>query len=287
MTYTTLINTQELFEHLSNPDWLVVDCRYQLSDPDLKEEEYLEAHIPGSIYAHLDRDLSGEVVPGSTGRHPLPSQVEAGARFSQMGIGSGVQVVAYDDQGGSLAAGRLWIMLRWLGHENVAVLDGGWQKWLKEERPIEKGRETRPAKEFTPQINADLFVDLAEVDRIRLNPNYRLIDVRLPERYSGEVEPIDPIPGHIPGSINFPYMENLAESGVFRSPAELRDCYENLLQGIPPKNVVFYCGSGVTSIQSLLALKVSGLGLAKLYPGSWSEWIADPTRPIALGNKPG
>lgn len=286
MLYTSLISTEELAGHLTDPDWLIVDCRFTLSHPDEKEEYYLNAHIPGAIYAHLDKDLSGEVIPGQTGRHPLPPPMEAGVRFGHMGIGHGVQVVAYDDQGGSLAAVRLWMMLRWLGHEGAAVLNGGWQKWLEEDRPFQQGREIREGRQFDPKVCEDFFADVGEVERIRLDPKFRLIDVRQPERYRGEFEPIDPVAGHIPGAINFPYTLNLAENGVFRDSKELRKLYEDLLKDSSHENVVFYCGSGVTSIHSLLALELSGLGLSRFYPGSWSEWIADRTRPIATGEQP-
>ena len=280
-----LITTTELASHLDDPNWLVVDCRFALSRPDEKEELYLKAHIPGAIYAHLDRDLSGPVISGQTGRHPLPAPAEATERFGRMGIGPGKQVVVYDDQGGSLAAVRLWLMLRWLGHSDAAVLDGSWQKWLQEDRPVESGRVTHAAQTFLPRIQTGYFANQDEVERIRLDPNYRLVDVRLPERYSGAAEPIDPVAGHIPGAINYPYVENLDANGEFRSPQELRLRYEKLLDGTPIEKVVFYCGSGVTSIHSLLAVEYAGLGRARIYPGSWSEWITDRCKPVALGSQ--
>jgi thiosulfate/3-mercaptopyruvate sulfurtransferase len=227
--------------------------------------------------------LADPIVSGVTGRHPLPSPDEAARRFGRLGIGPGVQVVAYDDQGGSLSAVRLWWMLRWLGHDAAAVLDGGWQKWIEEDRPVSGGEETRPPQSFTPQVRPGMWVTTAEVEQLRRDPAYRLIDVRAPERYRGEVEPIDPVAGHIPGAVNAPYSQNLSESGGFRQQEELKEYYQSLVGHTPAERVVFYCGSGVTSIHSLLAMELAGLGQAKLYPGSWSEWIADRRRPVATG----
>jgi len=283
MPYNLLISTEELASHLNDPDWLIADCRFLLSKPDEKETYYQRAHIPGAVYVHLDRDLSARVVPGVTSRHPLPTPADAARRFGALGIGPGVQVVAYDDQGGSLAAVRLWLMLRWLGKENAAILDGGWQKWLEEDRPVEAGSIKRDEREFTAQAPLDCFVTADEVERIRLDSNFRLFDVRAPERFRGEVEPIDPVAGHIPGARNLPYTENLAPDGTFKSPEELRRLYEKLIEGTPTERVVFYCGSGVTSIHNLLAMKLAGLGDAKVYAGSWSEWITDRQRPVATG----
>lgn len=283
MKYSMLITSKELAAHLDDPDGLVVDCRFNLSKPDEKQGFYLQAHIPGAIYAHLDHDLAGPIIPGVTGRHPLPSPEEAARRFGQMGIGPSVQVVAYDDAGGALAAVRLWWMLRWLGHMDVAILDGGWQKWLEEDYPTRGGKEQRPARAFTGTPHPDMMVTSEDVEGLRLDPAYRLIDVRTPERYRGEVEPIDPVAGHIPGAYNAPYLENLNTEGVFHSPQDLRAYYQVLVGDTPAERVIFYCGSGVTSIQSILAMKHAGMGEARLYLGSWSEWIAPRTRPVATG----
>jgi thiosulfate/3-mercaptopyruvate sulfurtransferase len=287
MTYPLLVSTHDLAAHLDDPNWIVFDCRFILSQPDEKEKYYQRAHIPGAAYAHLDRDLSAPIVPGQTGRHPLPTPEEAARRFGQMGIAPGMQVVAYDDQGGSLAAVRLWWMLRWLGHEAAAVLDGGWQGWLEADFPVQSGVETRTPQPFTARPRSGLYLTSDEVEQIRRDPAYRLIDVRAAERYRGEVEPVDPVAGHIPGALNAPYTSNLNEEGRFRSPQELHEYYEALLRGTSADRAVFYCGSGVTSIHSLLALQIAGLGEAKLYAGSWSEWIASRQRPVALGASPG
>ena len=229
MPYSLLISSQELRTHLEDPGWIIFDCRFLLGQPDEKESAYLEAHIPGAVYAHLDHDLSAPVIQGKTGRHPLPTPEEAALRFGQMGIGPGMQVVAYDDQAGALAAGRLWWMLHWLGHEAVAVLDGGWQAWLEAGHPVHSGRETRPAQAFIAQPRNWMLATSDEVEQLRRNPEHRLIDVRAAERYRGEIEPIDPIAGHIPGAMNAPYTNNLDEQGRFRTPVELREYYSRLL----------------------------------------------------------
>jgi thiosulfate/3-mercaptopyruvate sulfurtransferase len=286
MTYTLLISPHELAAHLDDPDWIVFDCRFLLSQPDEKETDYLKAHIPGAVYAHLDRDLSAPIIPGKTGRHPLPSPEGAARRFGQMGIGPGMQVVAYDDLGGSLAAVRLWWMLRWLGHEAAAVLNGGWQAWLNENLPVRSGKQDRQAQSFTPRPRNGMYVTSDEVEELRRSPDHRVIDVRAAERYRGEVEPIDPVAGHIPGALNAPYTNNLNDEGVFRTPQELRGYYTKLLGNMPAERTIFYCGSGVTSIHSLLALQIAGMGEAKLYAGSWSEWIASRQRPVAVGADP-
>jgi thiosulfate/3-mercaptopyruvate sulfurtransferase len=287
MTYKLLVSPPELAKHLDDPGWIIFDCRFLLSQPDEKETFYLKAHIPGAVYAHLDRDLSAPIIPGVTGRHPLPAPSEAARSFGQMGIAPGMQVVAYDDQGGSLAAVRLWWMLRWLGHDTVAVLDGGWQAWLNDDLPVRAGRETRPVQTFIARPRGGVVVTSDEVEELRRSPDHRVIDVRAAERYRGEVEPIDPVAGHIPGAINAPYTNNLNDEGQFRTPQELKDYYTGLLGETPAERAVFYCGSGVTSIHSLLALEIAGMGEARLYAGSWSEWIANRQRPVAVGAEPG
>jgi thiosulfate/3-mercaptopyruvate sulfurtransferase len=286
MASTLLISTEELARSIDDPSWLLVDCSFLLAKPDQAEQDYLQGHIPGAIYAHLDRDLSSPVIPGTTGRHPLPTPEEAARRFGQLGIAPGLQVVAYDNVGGALAAARLWWMLRWLGYASVAVLDGGLSKWQAEHRPLQAGRLTRPPVEFIPHPQPEMFFSAAQVERLRLDPTYRLVDVRTPERYRGETEPIDPVAGHIPGALNISYLDNLTGANTFRSPAELRQIYQELVVKTSPEKVVFYCGSGVTSVHSLLAMQVAGLGEARLYPGSWSEWIAPRTRPVATGAAP-
>lgn len=282
MTYDTLISTQELASHLDEPDWAVLDCRFSLSDPEKGWEDYLAGHIPGAVYVHLDRDLCAPVVPGVTGRHPLAPIDQLVERFSAWGIDDSVQVVAYDDWpgGNGAIAGRLWWSLRYLGHQKVAVLNGGWPCWLREGRPQRAGVEYRPRRHFEPRPNPRLLVSSEEVEALRSDPSYRLLDSRSIDRYHGENENLDPVAGHIPGAIPAPYAENLDSDGLFLPPEKLRARFSALLQEVPAERAVFYCGSGVTATHNLLALAYAGLGEARLYLGSWSEWITDPKRPV-------
>ncbi len=280
MRFTTTITVAELANHLDDPDWVIVDSRFKLANPDQGRMDYESAHIPGAVYAHLDHDLSGPIVKGVTGRHPLPSVEKVTDVFSDFGIDSRVQVVAYDDQGGALAAGRVWWLLRWLGHEAVAVLDGGWQEWVNNGLVVRSGIETRMPRKFIAHPRNDLIVSAEDVDTIRKDPQYRLLDARSADRYRGENETIDPIAGHIPGAISAPYADNLNPDGTFRDSESIAARYKKLLSGVPVKNVVCYCGSGVTATHDILAMMKAGLGEARLYAGSYSEWITDPNRPV-------
>ena len=281
--YQTLISAAELADNLSAPDWAIVDCRFLLRDSERGRQDYARAHIPGAVYAHLNEDLSGEIVPGKTGRHPLPS-VDALARtFSNWGIDASVQVIAYDDRDGSMAAARLWWLLRWQGHDAVAVLDGGWQQWQQAGYPLASGVESRAHRTFVPQVRGELAVTAEEVLATTHNPAVRVVDVRAAERYRGEQEPIDPIAGHIPGAVNAPYTETLDAEGRFLPAQTLRGRFQTLLGDVSPEQAIFYCGSGVTAAHEALAFAHAGLGNGRLYAGSWSEWITDPTRPIATG----
>jgi thiosulfate/3-mercaptopyruvate sulfurtransferase len=280
-SYQTLISADELVTHLDDPDWVIIDARFALAQPDLTRQEYLQAHIPGAVFASLNEDLSGAVLPGVTGRHPLPAPEVAAGFFGRCGIGPGIQVVIYDDQGGALAAARAWWMLRWLGHEAAAVLDGGWQYWQQSRYPIRSGEERRPRREFILRLRPEMAVDADQVEALRLDPAYKLFDGRSAERYHGVNETIDPVAGHIPGAISAPYSENLGADGLFRSPEALRGRFLALLGETPAHKSVFYCGSGVTAAHDILAMEVAGLGESRLYAGSWSEWITNLKRPIA------
>ncbi len=282
MSYTTLISTEELSAHLEDPDWAIIDCRFSLADTALGRREYEQRHIAGAVYAHLDEDLSGPIIPGQTSRHPLP-EIDAFAQtLSKWGIDEQAQVVAYDSLGGAIAA-RLWWMLRWLGHEVVAVLDGGWPRWEKEDRPAAGGVETRKPRRFTPHPRPELLVNAGQVQELRANPAYRLFDARSADRYRGENETLDPVAGHIPGALSLPFGDNLARDGAFLPVEELRARFEAQMSRVPAQHVVFYCGSGVTAAHNVLAMAHAGLGEAKLYAGSWSEWITHPERPVATG----
>jgi len=283
VTFTTLIQAEQVIDHLGDPEWAIVDCRFYLANPRRGCEEYLAGHIPGAVYAHLDADLCGPVHPGITGRHPLPEIPAITEKLSAWGIGPNVQVVAYDDAGGSMAAARLWWMLLWLGHPAVAVLDGSWRRWKREGHPVQEGLNSRPGRVFIPRIQAEMRADTEEILASLNQPGFRLVDVRSPDRYRGENETIDPVAGHIPGAVNLPYAENLDQRGRFLSPEILKDHFTKALEGTPPEEAVFYCGSGVTAAQSLLAAAQAGLGIARLFDGSWSEWITNPARPVAIG----
>lgn len=269
--YTTLIDCPTLARHLGDPNWILVDCRFSLAEPPAGEEAYQTAHIPGAVYAHLEHDLSGPPVT-DRGRHPLPTPAALTALFSRLGIAANRQVVVYDDFGGAIAA-RLWWMLHYMGHEAAAVLDGGWPAWQALGLPTRGGVEENAPAGFQGQPRLDRLVLLDQVPAAPL-----LVDSREGARYRGEVEPIDPRPGHIPGAVNYPFQSNLTETQRFRPVAQLRQQLLAVLGDQAPEDVVYYCGSGVTACHNLLAQLHAGLPEGKLYVGSWSEWSADPGR---------
>jgi thiosulfate/3-mercaptopyruvate sulfurtransferase len=279
MPYSTLVTTDTLAAHLADPRWLVVDCRFDLQDEDLGRTQYLEAHVPGAVYASLAHDLAG-IKSGTNGRHPLPSIDEFAATVRRLGISGDTQVVVYDQDAGMFAS-RLWWMLRFVGHEAVAVLDGGWAAWRAEQRPSRAGDERRPAGDFVPAPRAEWRLTVDDV--VQLPASILLVDARGPERFEGRTEPLDRVAGHIPGARNHYYKSNLTESGTMLPPETLRQQYETLLAGRSPEQVVMYCGSGVSACHNLLAMEHAGLRGARLYPGSWSEWSADPSRPVESG----
>ena len=278
MPFTTLITTDALARHLADPDYAIVDCRFALEDDAWGEREYLARHIPGAVYAHLDRDLSG-IKTGRNGRHPLPSADALAETFSRMGIDASGQVVAYGGQSDMFPA-RLWWLLRWLGHDDAAVLDGGIEKWIAEGRPVSSGPEARGRRQFVGAPRPGMLSDAREVAESARKSDWRIIDARAPERYRGDLEPTDKAAGHIPGATNHFFKKNLDEHGTFLKPDDLRQTLETTLGGATPDHVVCYCGSGVSACHNLLALEHAGLRGAKLYPGSWSEWSSDPARPV-------
>ncbi len=285
MTYTTLLTTAELADHLDDPNWVIVDARFSLAEPEKGRQEYLLAHIPGAVYAHLNEDLSSRPIPGQTGRHPLPDAAAFAATLSRWGIDAGVQVVVYDEANG-FYAGRLWWMLQWLGHTAVAVLNGGWRQWQKEARPAQSGAEARTPRTFVADLHPELMVDAATVMARLGDPGFALFDARTADRYRGENETIDPIGGHIPGAQSAPYTGNLDADGLMLSPELLSIRFQTLLGATPAAEAVFYCGSGVSVMSDVIAVKHAGLGMPKVYIGSWSDWISDPSRPIAVGDQP-
>lgn len=260
---------------------MIVDCRFYLAEPSKGEAEYEKEHLPGAVYAHLDRDLSAPRT-GRNGRHPMPSLETMAERFSRFGIDDEVQVVAYDTSQGQMAA-RLWWMLRYLGHDAAAVLDGGLQSWKAEGLPLAGGRETRAPRKFIPRPREAMRIDVDTLERER--SKHLLIDARAPERFRGEVEPLDPVKGRIPGARNHPTASSLASDGRFLSPEQLRARFQSIVGGRPLESVISYCGSGVTACHNLLAMDVAGIHGARLYPGSWSEWCADGRRPVERGEE--
>ena len=279
-TYRTLIDAPALIARLADHlPTVLLDCRFDLLRPEAGEASYLAAHLPGAVYAHLDRDLSGPK-NGRNGRHPLPDRAAFAARTGAWGIAPGVQVVAYDGEGGPFAA-RAWWLLRWLGHEAVAVLDGGRAAWRAAGGAIEAGPVQpvaqppypAPPAPAMPTVDADAL--LARLGRVRL------LDARSEERFRGEFEPLDPVAGRIPSATLRSFSDNLQPDGCFKPAAALRAEFDRL--ATPPSEVVHQCGSGVTACHNLLAMAHAGLEGSALYPGSWSEWCADPARPIALG----
>ena len=277
MSYTTLVSSAILADHLGDPDWRIVDCRHQLADVNYGERSYGEGHLPGAFFLHLDRDLSGPE-NGRNGRHPLPDQQALAGRLGALGISRRTQVVVYDDVSG-MVAGRLWWLLRWLGHDAVALLDGGIRQWVGEGRPL-SAELPKPAPAVFEVRQRDGTVSADEVLASLGKTCFCLIDARAPDRFRGKNETMDPVGGHIPGAHSRFCKNNLAADGLFRPAAELRREFLALLAGGDPAQAVMSCGSGVTACHNLLAMEIAGLHGAKLYPGSWSEWCSDPARPI-------
>jgi thiosulfate/3-mercaptopyruvate sulfurtransferase len=276
--YKTLIDAQTLSDHLADPDWVIVDCRFDLNDTEAGWDMYVAGHIPGAVYAHLDEDLSGPPLTDQ-GRHPLPSPAALTRLFGRLGIDERKQVVVYDNANG-VFAGRLWWMLRYMGHEAVAVLDGGWQVWEAAGLPTKAGEEENETAVFIGSPRREWLVTIDEVASVPL-----LVDARSPDRYAGEIEPIDARPGHIPGAVNFFFGETWGENGRYLPPAKLKAKLEKLLGEVPAEEATFYCGSGVSACANLLALALAGLGDGRLYVGSWSEWSADPERPAVVSRQ--
>jgi thiosulfate/3-mercaptopyruvate sulfurtransferase len=278
--YTTLISTDDLSAHLDDA-WTIIDCRFDLQHDDWGRDQYLRSHIPGAVYAHLSDDMSAPKT-GANGRHPWPSTPAMSATFSRLGVANRMQAVVYDQDVGMYAS-RLWWMLRYMGHDLVAVLDGGWAKWIREGRPTRSGHETRAATHFEGHPRPELIVDVDHVASAVSDPETLLVDARAPERFEGRSESLDRVAGHIPGAINRFFKQNVATGGTLLAPDQLRTSLSQTLGAHAPDRSIMYCGSGVTACHNLLALEHAGLPGAKLYPGSWSEWCADPKRPVATG----
>lgn len=277
-----LIAADALGAGIANPGLRILDCRFSLQEPAAGRADHEAAHIPGAVYADLDKDLAAPPRPGS-GRHPLPDPVELAKTFGEMGIDSDTKVVVYDDSSGAVAA-RAWWLLRWLGHDKVSLLDGGFAAWQRLQMPVEKGGVRVRAKDFAGAPREEMVLETHEIVAGReYSGELLLVDARDAERFCGASEPIDPVAGHIPGAINLPFAENLEASGLWKEPAELRRIWSMVLGSDLGASWGVMCGSGVTACHHVVSALVAGLREPRLYVGSWSEWISDPERPVATG----
>jgi thiosulfate/3-mercaptopyruvate sulfurtransferase len=278
MNYTKLISIAQLASHLRDPDLVVFDCRHDLMKPGAGAQAYAQGHVPGARFADTDHDLSGAKT-GKNGRHPLPEPEALAQWLGRNGVDSSKQVVSYDNVG-SASAARLWWLLKWLGHERVAVLDGGWEGWSQAGQAIETAVPRPTSLRFTGSPRPDI-VGVSEVMRNLDSKEFVVVDARAADRFKGLTEPIDPVAGHIPGARNRLYKDNLLPDGRYKPAEQLRAEFSSLLAGTAPERIVHQCGSGVSACHNLLAMEIAGLPGSRLYPGSWSEWVADPTRPVA------
>ncbi len=282
MNRSPLIDAATLAGHREDPDWIVFDCRHDLTAPESGEALYRTSHIPGARFAHLDRDLSGPKT-GTSGRHPLPDRARFIAFLAASGMRRTSRLVAYDASNG-LYASRLWWLAKWVGLADAAVLDGGLVAWTAAGLPLSADLPRVEAGDFEGGPSLVASVTVAQVEANVATGIRTLVDARAPERFRGEIEPLDPVAGHIPGAVNRPMAMNLESDGRFRSPAILHDEFMRLLAGRSPDALIHSCGSGVTACHQVLAMEVAGLSGAAIYPGSWSEWCADPARPVARGD---
>ncbi len=288
MKYTTIVSTQTLENNLNNPDWVIFDCRTSLADRSLGLKNYQENHIPNSFHCHLEKDLSSEITADS-GRHPIPDFAELIVKLHAWGIGKNTQIVAYDDANGAYAV-RLWWQLRAFGFNQVAVLDGGINQWIKEDREltqdIPQAVPKPEAEQFAFQLDPKAIISTATIQQNIEDKSFTLIDARTPERFRGEQEPLDTVAGRVPGAINRAFQLNLDENGLFLPATELKQQYDDLLaeaEASAENSIVNMCGSGVTACHNMLAMEITGITDSKLYVGSWSEWIRDEKRPIGTG----
>jgi thiosulfate/3-mercaptopyruvate sulfurtransferase len=284
MTFRPLVDVDTLAHHLGEADWVVVDCRFTLTDPPAGRAAYDRGHLPGARYAHLDDDLARHP-SAPEGRHPLPDPQRFAATLGRWGIDRNTTVVAYDEASGAIAA-RLWWLLRWLGHARCAVLDGGLAAWAGSGRALEQAPPSVEPRHYELRPPAAGAVVATHEVSERQAAGDLLVVVRAAPRYRGEQEPIDPKAGHVPGAHNRPFSASVTSSGAFRPPAELRAELTELLAGRDPSQIIAMCGSGVTACHLLLAMAVAGLDGGRLYAGSWSEWIRDPARQIQVGAEP-
>ncbi|MDH3748893.1 MAG: sulfurtransferase [Gammaproteobacteria bacterium] len=280
--FAPLIVASELEQRLTRPDWRVVDCRFDLMNPSAGRAEWLDGHIPGALYADLDENLAGPITETS-GRHPLPDEEKAAQFFGGLGIGAKTKVVVYDSGSGAIAA-RAWWLLRWLGHERVALLDGGYAGWVRHDGVVEQGEVHVAPETFLSSPHNGWLLTTNEVEAWVLEgKSVGLVDARDKARFCGDVEPIDRVAGHIPGSTNLPFSENLRSDGTWKAPGALRRLWAATLGERTDGDWGVMCGSGVTACHLALSAKLAGLHEPRLYVGSWSEWIRNSDRPVATG----
>ena len=279
MSYKTIISAENLIESLPDENTLVFDCRCDIKDTTYGIQAYTEGHIPGSIYVNVDTDLASEKTP-SSGRHPLPDADALSEKLSQWGLSSEKQAVIYDDASGAFA-GRMWWILKWLGHKKVAVLDGGLGSYMSIGGKLTTDETIFEKNIFTPNIQSEMVVEITDVEEAQYKMNKLIIDARSKERYLGIKDLVDPIAGHVPGAISHPLSLNLNKDGKFRSPEDLKLAFDKIIADTTSENVISMCGSGITACHNILAMEIAGIKGIKLYVGSWSEWITDKSRPIA------
>ena len=279
--FSTIVSTEQLANHLNDPSWVIIDCRFTLTETEAGRNAYTQSHIPGARYAHLDEDLSGPKL-GTNGRHPLPEVPVFAQKLGAWGVDKHAQVVVYDDSFGAIAV-RLWWMLRWMGHDAVALLDGGLPKWQREKRLLSTATPPVMPKAFNAQVRPDMLIDTAAVLTASNKASSLIVDARAEMRFIGEIEPLDAVSGHVPGAKNLPFDDNLDLDGTLLSATELHSQYTEFLAGTDPAQVIHMCGSGVTACHNILAMEIAGLAGGKLYAGSWSAWIADTSHPVAKG----
>ena len=282
MDERTIVSAAWLRDHLDDPHLVILDSRFSLDDEEWGERTYLEGHIPGAMYANTATHLAGEIIPGVTGRRPFPEPSVFAEQLGAWGISDSTQVVTYGADGGRMSAARVWLMLRWMGHDRVAVLDGGWQAWLAQDGEVTTDVPTPAPTTYRMRLRPELLADVDEVDRHRQHARTCVFDSRGAEGYHGGGVYHDPVRGHIAGAGLADRANTTNSDLTFRSPSELRAYYLELLDGVDPEEVIYYCGSGITAAQNVLGMHIAGLEGSRMYVGSWSEWITDPSRPVEL-----
>ena len=281
MIYQTIISVEDLNNNLSNQDWFIFDCRFLLKEPEGGLNKFNRGHIPGAQFADMDKDLASAMTPTS-GRHPLPDPNELIKKLQSWGVNNSSQVICYDDLSGAFAA-RMWWLLKWLGHDKVAVLDGGIDKWTASDLPLEKDVKQREDGTFSGQANNEMWVDVSFIQQQLEENKINLLDARSTDRFTAKDTKTDPVAGHVPGAMSFAFAGNLSKQGVFLSAEELQNRFADVFSNSRNKEVINMCGSGVTACHNLLAMSIAGLPMTRLFVGSWSEWIKDKSRPVVTG----